>query len=102
MGLADARSVFMEGFVAGIKPLDDINIWQWSDKYRVLAGEGAAEPGKYRTDRTPYMREILECLSPQSEAAIIAALKPTQFGFTEGGNNWFFHTVDVNPGPFAM
>lgn len=101
-GLADAQTVFLEGFAAGIKPVEDINVWQWADEFRVIAGEAAAEPGPYRSARTPYLRAIMEALSPQSEAQIVIFMKPTQFGATEVANNWAMHTVAVNPGPFAF
>lgn len=101
-GLADAQTVFLEGFSAGIQPVPDINVWQHADKYRVIAGEAAAEPGPYRSSRTPYLREPMEALSPQSEAQIVVFMKPTQIGATEVANNWAFHTIAVNPGPFAF
>ena len=100
--LASASDVYLEGYCDGLRPIQDINVWQWADKKRQIAGQMAAEPGQYRTSRTPYLREIMEELSPQSDASIIVFMKPTQIGATEVGNNWAFHTIDVNPSPMAM
>ena len=99
---ANARAVFMEGFAEGIRPFPDINVWEWADEHRVIAGEMAAEPGPYRTDRTPYCRAIMEALSPDSEAQIIVCMKATQLGLTEVANNWAMHTIALNLGSFAM
>lgn len=33
---------------------------EWADRYRVLSAESSAQPGPWRTDRVPYLREILD------------------------------------------
>ena len=49
-----------------LRPRESMSVDQWADRYRVLAGETSAEPGPWRTDRTPYLREIMDSLSPSS------------------------------------
>jgi phage terminase large subunit GpA-like protein len=39
---------------------------EWSDQYRVLTSRSAAEPGPYRSARTPYLRSIMDDLSVES------------------------------------
>ena len=41
-----------------IKPVERIDVDEWAEKYGRLPSS-SAEPGKYRTDRTPYMREVM-------------------------------------------
>ncbi len=79
-----------------------IQVNEWADKYRFLPQKSSAEPGRYRTSRTPYLREIMAGLSVGSMATEICVMKGTQLGFTEVGNNWFGYIVDVSPGPFLM
>ena len=55
---------YQSAYIKGLQPDPDINLVQWSDMFRELPSESSIEPGKYRTDRVPYMREILEVLSP--------------------------------------
>jgi hypothetical protein len=78
-----------------LAPPPSLTISQWADKYRKLSPESSAEPGQWRTDRTPYMREIMDCIGDRfvervvikSSAQIGKALAidtpiPTPYGFT--------------------
>ena len=38
----------------------EMTVSEWADERRILAGEGSVEPGKFRTSRTPYLKEIME------------------------------------------
>ena len=64
--MADAALIYAEAFREGLRPADPMTVAQWADRYRVLSTKGSAEPGPWRTDRTPYLREPMECLSPTS------------------------------------
>jgi phage terminase large subunit GpA-like protein len=46
-----------------------------------------SEPGRWRTDRTPYLREIMDCLSPSNPMEKVVFMKGAQIGDTEAGNN---------------
>jgi hypothetical protein len=52
---------------------------QWADENRVLP-QSSPEPGEYRTSRTPYMREIMDCLAPSSLTREVDFMKGTQVG----------------------
>lgn len=45
------------------KPPPRLTLSQWADQNRVLSPEASAEPGPWRTDRAPYLREIQDTLS---------------------------------------
>ncbi|MFC1348152.1 MAG: hypothetical protein G8D60_01495 [gamma proteobacterium symbiont of Phacoides pectinatus] len=47
----------------GLRPDPFLDVSQWSDQYRMLSPKSAAEPGRWRTERTPYLKEIMDCLS---------------------------------------
>jgi phage terminase large subunit GpA-like protein len=74
----------------------------WADRYRVLSRETAAEPGRWRTDRTPYMRQILRDLSDSSSVAEVVCQFGTQLGKTEAGNSWLGYIIDHAPGPVLI
>ena len=40
--------------LAGMKPPDDLTVTEWAEQNRRLSAESAAEPGPWRTERTPY------------------------------------------------
>ena len=59
----------------------------------------AAEPGRWRTERTPYLREIMDQLSPASAVQRVVFMKGSQIGGTECGNNWLGYIIHLAPGP---
>ena len=65
----------------------EMTVSEWADERRILAGEGSVEPGKFRTSRTPYLKEIMDSLSPSSPVREVKVMKGTQLGFSEAGNN---------------
>ena len=52
----------------------------------------------YRTARTPYLREIMDALSPRHPAQRISFMKAAQVGATEAGNNWIGFVIHHAPG----
>ena len=45
-----------------LRPPENLTVSQWADKYRVLTSS-SAEPGAWRTSRTPYLKEIMDCFT---------------------------------------
>lgn len=80
------------------KPPENITVSEWSDKYRVLDNKTSAEPGKWRTTRTPYLKGIMDSFNnPDIEEIIFC--KPTQVGGTEALNNIVGFIVAQDPSP---
>lgn len=87
------------GFFRGIKPEPILKVSEWADQFRILP-QVSAEPGHFRTSRTPYIKEIADKLSRTDPAQKIIVKKGSQLGFTEIGNNWVGYTIDISPAPF--
>lgn len=83
----------------GLRPDPFLDVSQWSDQYRVLSPKSAAEPGRWRTERTPYLKEIMDCLSVSSPVQRVVFMKGAQVGGTEAGNNWIGYVIHIAPGP---
>ena len=83
----------------GLRPDPDLTVSQWADKHRMLASRASAEPGRYRTSRTPYMRDIMDALSPASPVQRVVFMKAAQVGATEAGNNLIGFIIHHAPGP---
>lgn len=83
----------------GLRPEERLPVSEWADRHRILPSEAAAEPGRWRTDRTPYLREIMDRLSPQDRCEQVVFIAGAQVGKTECGLNWFFSAIDCAPGP---
>jgi phage terminase large subunit GpA-like protein len=79
-----------------------LTVSEWADRYRVLSPKGAAEPGRWRTSRTPYLREIMDCFAPDSPVQDVWFMKGAQVGATELGINCVGYTIDVAPGPMLF
>ena len=94
-----AAEIYDEAFRAGLKPDPLLTVSQWADRYRTLSQRASAEPGPWRTDRTPYLREIMDCLSPSSPVERVVFMKGAQIGGTECGNNWIGYVIHQAPGP---
>lgn len=97
-----AYQAYNEGFDFGLRPDPVLLVSEWADQFRILPKKSSAEPGRWRTSRTPYMREIMDSLSVTSTVERVKFMKPTQIGGTEGGNNWFGYTVHLCPSPMML
>ncbi len=83
-------------------PPPDITVSEWADQNRVLTSTTSAESGPWRTSRVPYMREVMDCLSPNSVVQEITFMKAAQVAGSESINNWIGCSIDINPGPMML
>lgn len=94
--------IYATAFYAGLKPDPLLKVSEWADEFRVLSQTASSEPGKWRTERTPYLKEIMDSLSPSSSVERVIFMKGAQIGGTEAGNNWIFYVIDQTPGPMLV
>ncbi len=80
-----------------MRPEPQIAVSEWADRHRTLP-DTAAEPGPWRTARTPYLREIMDCLSTGSPYERVVMVKGGQTGGTEAGLNWLGYIIQNAPG----
>ncbi|WP_413219100.1 phage terminase large subunit family protein [Tritonibacter mobilis] len=96
----DGANEIAQAWASGMAPDPLMTVTEWADDRRYLSSKGAAEPGKYKSDRTPFLRAIMDALSPSHPAQKIVFPKSAQVGATEAGINWIGYVMDVAPGPF--
>lgn len=79
--------------VSTIKPSD------WNEKFRIMSPETSPFPGPFRYDRSPYLVEIVNRLSPDDPANQVTFKKGAQIGGSvgviEAGIGWI---ISENPG----
>lgn len=92
-------SVWRAAFMDGLRPERPLTVSEWADKHRRLSSKASAEPGPWRTGRTPYLREPMDCLSSNSPIQRVVMMFAAQTGKTEAGSNWLGYTIDHAPGP---
>ncbi len=95
----DGAEDILRAWRRGMRSDPDLTVSDWADQHRWLSSRASAEPGRYRTARTPYLREIMDALSPRHPAQRISFMKAAQVGATEAGNNWIGFVIHNAPGP---
>ncbi|HZF24018.1 MAG TPA: phage terminase large subunit family protein [Burkholderiales bacterium] len=101
-GLADAYEVSRQACRAGARPDPKLRISEWADQYRVLTTRSSPEPGMWRTERTPFLRDIMDSLMPEAPWERVVFMKGSQVGATESGNNWIGYVIHLAPGPMLV
>lgn len=100
---ADAETAeLINFFFQGFRPPPSFTISEWADNHRVLPDASSGEPGQWRTSRTPYLREIMDELSPSSHAQDVVFMKGSQIGATETGINTVLYYIAHAPCPILL
>lgn len=86
-------------FRDGLRPPPLLTVSQWADAHRHLTSDTSAATGRWRTDRAPYMREIMDRLSASDPCRRVVLMKGAQTGGSEAGNNWLGYIAHLAPGP---
>jgi len=92
----------LTAIAAGLKPDPCEPMSEWADEHRLLNQTYAAEPGKWRTNRTPYLKEIMDAFSPSSRCELVTIMKGAQLGFTEALTNMLGYIIHRAPAPTMM
>lgn len=95
----NGRAIYAGAFATACRPRKRLTVSQWSDAHRVLTPKASSEPGPWRTDRIPYLREIMDCLSVSSPVQSVSIKKSSQTGGTEIGLNWLGYIMEHAPAP---
>jgi phage terminase large subunit GpA-like protein len=95
----DKIKIIMESFLAPFLERRDILLTDWAEKHIRLSSETSSEEGPYRIARSPYVRKIMECLSPAWPTREVVWVKASQVGGTLVSTAWLLYISDVKPGP---
>ena len=71
---------------------------QWADENRILVSDSSSEAGRWRTDRAPYQREIMDSFT-DPKIYEIDVMASAQVGKSEIQLNMIGEAVDEDPGP---
>lgn len=78
------------------KPPEKLTLDEWADKYRVLSPESSAEPGPWRTSRTPYLKRPMQCFT-DAKIRNITVVASSQVGKSEVILNAIGYIIDQAP-----
>lgn len=99
---AEQANRWLDTLIGVLTPPERLTVAQWADKYRVLTKVSSAEPGRWRTSRTPYLEEILDSLTPDNGIERVCLVKATQLGGTECALNFLGYLISFAPGPIMF
>jgi phage terminase large subunit GpA-like protein len=97
-----ARAHFYAVLSRAIAPRPITTVSSWADKYRILTSKSSGEVGQWRTDRTPYLREVMDSLSSSHAAQRIVLMFAAQLGKTEAAMNWIGYVIHHSPAPMLV
>ena len=84
-----------------LQPLPNLTVSDWADAYRRLSAEASAEPGRWRTDRAPYQREIMNAFTVARVWKIVV-MSASQIGKSDIMNNVIGRYSHLAPAPIMM
>jgi phage terminase large subunit GpA-like protein len=100
---SSAELLILRAAERAFRPRKRVVLSAWSDAHRVLSRAGSAEPGRWRTSRVPFTREIQDCLSRHSPHRKVVFMKSGQTAGTEIGCNWVgYCVVECKDGSIAV
>lgn len=85
-----------------LTPEPMLTVSEWADENRYLSKKSSSEPGRWRTERTPYLREVMDTLSITHPAKKIVFMKSSQIGGSECANNFIGYIIAHAPGPTML
>lgn len=95
---ADGAQAFAAGYCTGIMPDPPLWVDQWAAEHqRIPVDTGAAEPGRYHVERTPYARAVMQALSPAHPARRVAVKGASQMLKTQVALNAIMAWIDKAP-----
>lgn len=97
--IPDGYLVACVAAAAALRVPPRMRVSEWADAERMLPSKGAAEPGRWRTSRTPYLQAIMDALSPHHPAQRIVFMASAQVGKTEAGLNWAGYVMSTQSAP---
>lgn len=95
------KNLFKKIF-AVLKPPPNMTLSEWADAKRVLSKKTSAEPGRWKTSKAPYQREIMDAISDVSTPKVVV-MSAAQIGKTDGFIlNPIGYFMDYDPSPIMV
>lgn len=83
---------------AGLRPDPVELVSEWAQNFRYVPDMGSV-PGKWDNSTAPYLIEIMDALSPDSDVKRVVLEKPAQSGGSAVAENWLGFLMHRAPGP---
>ena len=80
-----------------MRPPANLTVTEWAERHRRLSPESSAEPGPWRTSRTPYLKEPMDAFTDPKVRRIVM-VAASQVGKSELELNIIGFIIDEDPG----
>ena len=98
---AKTKRLFRKIF-AVLKPPPDLTLSEWADTFRRLSAGSSAEPGRWRTSKAPYQKEIMDAITDISIRKVVI-MSAAQVGKTDAMVlNPIGYYVHYDPSPIMV
>ena len=85
----------------GLKPLPKTSVSQWADNHRILSSGISAEPGKWKTSRAPYQKDIMNAFTEPGIHRVVVK-SSSQIGKSDMMNNVIGRFAHLDPCAIMM
>ncbi len=100
LGTVDAQALIASAVREYLRPPLTISCSDWADNWRQIAK--GPEKGRWRTARTPYLREPMDCTDPENPVQKVIMQFATQLGKSEVLYNALFKRIHQQPMDMMM
>lgn len=85
-----------------LKPPPELKLSEWADQYRRLSAGASAEPGRWRTSKAPYQKEIMDAITDLTIRKVVI-MSAAQVGKTDAMVlNPIGYYVHYDPSPIMV
>ena len=85
----------------GLKPLPKTSVSNWADNHRMLSSGISAEPGKWKTSRAPYQKDIMNAFTEPGIHRVVVK-SSSQIGKSDMMNNVIGRFAHLDPCAIMM
>lgn len=85
----------------GLKPLPKTSVSNWADDHRMLSSGISAEPGKWKTSRAPYQKDIMNAFTEPGIHRVVVK-SSSQIGKSDMMNNVIGRFAHLDPCAIMM
>lgn len=97
-----ATETLLRRILKVLEPPPNHTLSQWADAYRRLSPESAAEPGRWKTSKAPYQREIMDAISDIHTQKVVV-MAAAQTGKTDAFLlNTVGYYIHYDPAPIML
>lgn len=96
-----AKTIYRRIF-SKLKPPPEMKMSDWADQYRRLSQGASAEPGRWRTEKVPHQKEIMDTIAAVKVKKVVV-MSSAQIGKTEGAVlNTIGYYMHYDPAPVLI